>query len=466
MQKFGNAGPSLAGRNTLQEKRKTKTYHSNTKSPLLLGTTRGDNVQPLHHEFPEPIPAKRRKTNHATNMEPNVASIIDLEGDDIPPHISIISGTSKLSDQGNLRIPQPILSGVEESRNIDRIVSSPRGIQAMRSQRLEAKASHGQTREQPVLVDDDSQKITNQVSNAKADPTTTLFDSLTDELQEVKSERRKKRPGPHSATITSRFFENKKRSKTKAIADFIANGSDEDLDEVARPSTNSAATKGRGSKESESLAKTFRRDNRTARTRPAAHNGIDDSDDMSDELGLTSKGTQNQRNIPNGTETNHQREISYEIPESPQPEDKYISPANIPTTPFRHSEKASVKVEKGTAKKASKAHRESIYPLITYRDSLNRIPSSQPGIQLRLADDKNGFCLTFCDDIPIATIENAKVKSLQWSPDGCRFVRIQGVRESTSNLIWDLKFVRVEDVKKFVLQLKDMAKINLFTRSP
>jgi hypothetical protein len=398
-------------------------------------------------------------------MEPNVASVIDLEGDDIPPHIST-TRISKLSNEGDLRIPPPIMSGVEESRNVDRIVSSPRVIQAVGLQRPKVKASHGQTREQPVLVDDDSQKPLNQVSNAKMDPTTTLFDNLTDELQEVKNQNRKKRPGSHSAATTSRYFEDKKRSKTIAMADFVASGSDDDLGRVVRPSTNDVATKGRVSKEPESLAKTFRRDNRTARTRPAARTGNDNSDDMSDELGLTPKCTQNQRNIPNRVEASFKREISYEIPESPQPEDDYCSPANIPTTSFRYSEKTPVKVEKGSAKKASMAHKKDIYPLITYRDSKNRIPATQPGIQLRLADDKTGFWLSFYDDPPIASIDNAKVKSLQWSPEECQLVRILGVRESTNHLIWDLRFERVEDVKKFVLQLKDMAKINLFTRSP
>jgi hypothetical protein len=385
---------------------------------------------------------------------------IDLEGDDHYARGGTISRRSQPSNQGGIRIPPPV-SGVEEGRNVDRLLSSARGSETIDSQRREQRPSRGQTREQPVVLDDDSQMSTSHALNGKMDLITALDNSLADELSEINNG--KKRQGSYNTGTESHFFKGPKRPKT--ISEFV-DESDQEVMEVTHQPTDGVGRNRRTSQEPQILSKTFKGDNGASRPRPSSCSQAGDSEDMTDELAQTPERAQIPRKVPIRAERSYSKDRILEIAESPPPKDDYLSSAEIQPTPFRHPEKASSKARKGVAKQNSKALRKDIYPLDYYRDPLNNIRS--PGLQLWVDDSEDGFFLSFYDRSAIASMDPAKVKAVHWSPDRSNLVRVQGVRDSASGCImtWDLDFKDHQVLKNFILRLKKMTPVTLHTRTP
>jgi len=406
----------------------------------------------VDREFPDPVPAKRRKMNHPTSRNSNLIIIdVDVEGE--PSLEKTIFKESNPSNQRSLRIPP--LSGVEESRHVDQLTRSPHVAQIKSSHRQQESPSRGKTREQAVMVDDDSQTSAIQASNGEVELTQSLGDNLADELRLFKSG--KKRSGPQSTGTTSHHFEKPKRPKIMSEL-VVDSDSDEESGQGSRTMIDVKGRDGRVRKEldSERLSRKFVRDGRVTQSRSKALNNGDDGDDMTDELGATPETTKVQRKVPNASERRRSKEPDFEIQETPPPEDNVTSSADIkPTFFFQTPLKDPVKSRKAAVKQGNKALQDDVYPLESYQDSWNKIGKNQPGLRLMLNDQKNGFSLSHRNLIPIATIELAKIVSVQWSPDDCRLVRIQGRRDSASqcNLTWDLEFGNHEDLKNFALQL-------------
>jgi hypothetical protein len=408
----------------------------------------------VDREFPDPVPAKRRKTNHPTSQNSNPIIIdVDVEGES--PLEKTIFKASNPSNQRSLRIPP--LSGVEESRHVDQITRSPHVAQIKSSQRQQESPSRGKTREQAVMVDDDSQTSAMQASNGEVE----LGDNLADELRLLKSG--KKRSGPQSTGTTSHHFEKPKRPKTKSEL-VVDSDSDKESGQGSRTMIDVTGRDGRVRKEpdSERLASKFVRDGRVAQSRFKPLNDGNDGDDMTDELGATPETTKMQRKVPNASERRRSKEPDFEIQETPPPEDNVTSSADIKPTSFQTPLEDPVKSKKAPVKQGNKARQDDIYPLESYQDPYNKIGKSQPGLRLRLNDQKNGFSLSHRNLTAIATIELAKIISVQWSPNDCRLVRINGRRDSANqcNLTWDLEFVNHEDLKKFALQLGFVKRIH------
>lgn len=463
MKNFSRQGRSLAGINTLNEKRRTPTPHPNTRGALTTTTSRGENVTYLARhtfDFQEPD-AKRRKMDHtqSSKQKPGSPSVIDLDGEDDHAQQKSTDRASRTKRQNPLRIPPPI-TGVQESRNVDRTMSSFQASHNVGSQRPKNRHSRGQTQDQPVELDDDLQISNAQASNGPTDTMTALDNNLIRDLKQVNSKNKRR---PDSTATTSHHFADLKRPKM-AMADFVGT-SDDELEEVAPPLMNGAKRNGRVAAGPESLRDTFKRDDRVLRLNRSPFNQNEEDENMADELGETPEKLKKPSGPSKPTDKTPSKSESFEIAETPSPKDDYMSQADIPPTPFHHVGKGSVTKGKVAKKQSSKAHEEETYPLISYKDGRHDIPEYQHGSQLRFADDKSGFELSFGDDDVIAAINHAKVKALQWSPDGCNLVRVQGVREPPNQLIWDLKFRNIADVKKFVLRLKELARITPHRRS-
>lgn len=472
LQKFGKSGPFQAGRNTLNQPRKTPKFSSSNRGHLTTTTSRGDNVKDVKQlaphvfsfqadqEFPDLPDLKRRKMDHTQPREKDTesATVIDLDREDDAPSRSAVERTSRNGTREPPGIPPPI-TGVQESRNVDRIMN-PSFSQYVGAQRSKGKLSLGHTQDQPVELDDESQISNTQASNGPTDTMTALDNNLIIDLKQVDSQNKRR---PDSTATTSRHFPDPKRPKT-AMADLV-DASDDELEEVAPPRTNGAKRNGRVAAGPDSLRHTFKRDDRVSRLNrsPFHRNGEDES--MADELGETPEKAKKPRGSSKPTDKTRSKSEPFEIAETPSPKDDYVSQGDIAPTPFRYTDKASGKKGKVAKKQSSRAHREDVYPLASYRDMDNQVGHDQPGLYLELNDKMTGFDLRFDDSFIVTTIESAQIVSLSWSMKECRLVRLSGSRDSASkcNRIWDLEFHDQESAKKFALQLKGVKR---YARQP
>ncbi|QDS68989.1 hypothetical protein FKW77_009279 [Venturia effusa] len=463
VRKYYKSGHSIAGRNTLYDRKKTATTYS-SKTPLATTISRGENVRPLADNVFDfqnsPAPDhKRRKINQSETWRTKQENPAVIDLDDGEDDHSSRSIASKPNTQKRLRV-SPLVSGVQESRNVDRIMSSYHASHNVGSKRPKDRYLTGQTHSRPVMVEDDPQTSGVQFSDTKGDIMTPLDDKLKAELREVRSQN-KKRPCSENGASTSQYFSASKRPKT-AMED-VVNASDDELEEVGRPPTNIARRNGSAVAAAESLRRTFVPDNRISRQDRSAFD--QDGEDMTDEL-AEAPGVSPKPNAPSKqADIGRSEPESFEIAETPSPRDDNMSSADIPQTLFSHVERGSAKKPKLAKKQTNKVQNEENYPLISYKDGRTPIPESQSGSQLRFNDEQKEFELNFGDETVVATINLAKVKNLHYAPDECNLVRVQGVRESLNTLVWDLNFRDAADMKRFALQLKDLAKINLFKRS-
>ncbi|TID22759.1 Signal recognition particle [Venturia nashicola] len=444
-------------RNTLFEsKRRPPTAHVSTRGALATVTSRGENVKrlaPHIYDFQRPDP-KRRKKDHPLPPKEDLSSsdVIDLAQDDDPPPSRAIDKTSRTRKQKPFHIPAAI-TGVQESRNVNRIVSSSFTSRDVGAPRSKIKPRRGQTQDQPVELDDDSQKSLTQASNEPMDTMTALDNSLVVELERVNSQNKRR---PSSTARTSHHFANSKRPRA-AMADFVKN-SDDELEEMALPLTNGVKKRRHGMAEPIRLRRIFKADDRVSRPNRSAFNQNEEDQNMTDELAeIPENGKRTNVSSKQAGQTLPERE-TFEIPETPSPPtDDYTCPADIPPTPFGHGKDATTKKGKGAKKKSSKEQREDVYPLESYRDLLNTIGHDQPGLQLEPNDANTCFNLRFRSDgsLNVATIDVAQIRNLSWSSEECRHVRLSGSRDSASTRtrIWDLEFSRQDSAKKFVLQL-------------
>ncbi|RDI84270.1 Signal recognition particle [Venturia inaequalis] len=429
-------------RNTLDNK--TLTPHPGSRGALATVTSRGENVKhlaPFFYDFQEPE-SKRRKKDHPRPSKEDLrtSNVIDLAQYDDPPPPTAIDKTSRIKKQKPLHIP-PSITGVQESRNVNRMMSSSFAGQDFGAQLSQVKPLRGETQDQPLELEDDLM--------------TELDNNL--ELQQANSPN-KRRPG--STATTSHHFANTKRSKV-AKENFVDH-SDDELREVARPLTNGLKKNGHAVAEP-ILRRTFRPDDRVPRSNRSAFNENEEDEDMADELAETPENRKRTSGSSKQAEKTLSESETFEIPETPSPpKEDYKSPADIPPTFFSHSENGTTKNGKGMKKKSSKAQRENVYPLTSYRDLRNQIGQDQSGLQLELNDSETSFDLRFCDDksFPVATIEIAQIMRLMWSLEDSRLIRLTGSRDSDDSRarVWDLEFSGQASAKNFVLHLNKSVK--------
>lgn len=447
-------------------KKRTPVHHPNARGALATVTSRGENVKQLAshgYDFQgEPDP-KRRKKHHSRPSKEDLgpSNVIDLAQDEDFPPPNGIDKTGRTRKQKPS--PPPPITGVQESRNVNRLMSSSFTGQDVGAQRPKVKSRRGQTQDQPVELDNDSQTSTAQASSGPADMMTALDNKLVLELQQVNSQNKKR---PSSTATTSHHFANPKRPKI-TMADFIHN-SDDELEEIARPLTNVIKKNGHVVAGPQGLRRTFKADDRVSRSNRSAFNQNEEDANMADELAETPENLKRTSGSSKQVEKTLSGPGSFEIAETPSPpREDYKSPADIPPTPFGHGQNGPTKKVKGAKKKSSKAQRDDLYPLESYRYLNHRIGHDQPGLQLELNGSKTGFDLRFASDesFTVATIESAQIVNLSWSPEESGLVRLSGSRDPTSKRprVWDLEFSDQESAKKFVLQLKC---VNRYRRQP